>query len=735
MSYQVLARKYRPRRFDEMVGQDHVVRALTNALASDRLHHAYLFTGTRGVGKTTVARIFAKCLNCETGVTALPCGECATCNELDEGRFVDLIEVDAASRAKVDETRDLMDNVQFSPARGRFKVYLIDEVHMFSTHSFNALLKTLEEPPPHVKFLLATTDPQKLPITVLSRCLQFHMRQLPPVEIAQYLTQLSGAEGFNADNGGLELIASAASGSMRDALSLLDQAIAHGDGVVQETDVRAMLGVTRQDAVYDLLDAIAAHDAARMLDTVEALAREAPDFEALLGELLAALQRIAVLQAVPVRDIDDAAHVERVRALAQSLSAEDTQLLYQIGILGRRDMPYALEPRSGLEMTLLRMLSFKPTNVPAGNVDVAAGPGATAASVSGTRAATSAAVKTAVNATSAESKAAQSTSASAAATSATTGDRSHEAKAVATDTGVTGGADAGSAPPATGPAATTAPWQTATATPEAKPEATAGASSGAAHVARSEAAAPRQQSPVQETNGAHVDFDAAMDAFRADEEPHVPAYLDDFPTPAPQPVETPVASARGSQRRGGSISGPASSGQALSDGPSKSAEGASSPCETMLPEPGRPVAATSRANVATPAMPGVTLTPDNWIDIAARLEVPGMAGALLANCEFVAHDGATVVMRLASQHDGLNSARAIGVVQQALAGLLGAEVHLDIQMGELQRESLAQSKQQRAAALHASATAAIREDPTVQAICDMFDATVDEQEIRPRGEV
>ena len=364
MSYLVLARKWRPKTFSDTVGQEHVLRALVNALESGRLHHAYLFAGTRGVGKTTIARILAKALNCETGVTAEPCGTCSACNEIDEGRFIDLIEVDAASKTKVDDTRDLLDNVQYAPARGRYKVYLIDEVHMLSKSSFNALLKTLEEPPPHVKFLLATTDPQKLPVTVLSRCLQFNLTRLTPRLIQDRLDYICKAEGIEAESSSLALMARAADGSMRDALSLLDQAIAYCGGKVEQASVAVMLGTIDREHVSRLIELLAAGDAAGIIAALEEIDTQFPDYARLLEDLARDLQKIAVCQVVGSIDDDEELSNEHIAALATSLSAADVQLFYQTALIGRRDLHLAPDPRGGVEMTLLRMLAFRPA--PAG---------------------------------------------------------------------------------------------------------------------------------------------------------------------------------------------------------------------------------------------------------------------------------------------------------------------------------------------------------------------------------
>ena len=360
MSYEVLARKWRPANFSELVGQEHVQRALINALDEDRLHHAYLFTGTRGVGKTTIARIFAKSLNCETGVTSKPCGECSACREIAEGRFVDLIEVDAASRTGVDDTRDLLENVQYAPTRGRYKVYLIDEVHMFSKSSFNALLKTLEEPPPHVKFLLATTDPQKLPVTILSRCLQFNLKRMPVSMIIGHLQHILQSDGVEHDLAALQLIAEGADGSMRDGLSLLDQALAFGAGQVREPDVREMLGAISRDGILNIVRALFSADATAVLAEVEALSELTPDFENVLAEMLSMLHHMALAKTVPEALDDYVSAREELLKLSADISAEDIQLFYQIALIGRRDLPLAPDMRSGFEMVLLRLLAFRP---------------------------------------------------------------------------------------------------------------------------------------------------------------------------------------------------------------------------------------------------------------------------------------------------------------------------------------------------------------------------------------
>ena len=360
MSYQVLARKWRPKSFESLVGQEHVVRALTHALSDQRLHHAYLFTGTRGVGKTTLARILAKSLNCETGVTAKPCGVCSACTEIDAGRFVDLLEVDAATNTKVDEMRQLLENAVYAPTRGRFKVYVIDEVHMLSNSAFNAMLKTLEEPPEHVKFILATTDPQKIPVTVLSRCLQFNLKQMTPPLIAGHLKHILEVEGIAAEAGALNLLSRSASGSMRDALSLLDQAIAHGAGKVEEAQVRDMLGTVDLDYLFSILDALLAGDVAGMLQVAETMAMRSLSFDEALQELAALFTRLQIAQLAPQAIADDLPERARLLDLAARFDPEFIQLGYQIAVHGRKELPLAPDDQAGFAMTLLRLFTFRP---------------------------------------------------------------------------------------------------------------------------------------------------------------------------------------------------------------------------------------------------------------------------------------------------------------------------------------------------------------------------------------
>ena len=360
MTYQVLARKWRPKTFNDMAGQNHVLQTLVHALDNNRIHHSYLFTGTRGVGKTTVARIFAKCLNCEEGVSSNPCGKCSSCLEIGEGRFIDLIEVDAASKTKVEDTREMLENVQYAPSRGRYKVYLIDEVHMLSGHSFNALLKTLEEPPPHVVFLLATTDPQKLPITILSRCLKFSLKNLPPKKIVDYLGSVLLAEQVEYEEAALWHLANAAQGSMRDALTLLDQSISFGAGQVKESDVSELLGTPDQALVFKVVEALNSNDAAQLLDCVNVITERSFDYFQFLENLISLLYRMALAQLVPGGIDNNQGDREQVLSVAKKFTAEDIQLHYQIALKGQEDLKLSHDPRIAFEMLLLRMLVFSP---------------------------------------------------------------------------------------------------------------------------------------------------------------------------------------------------------------------------------------------------------------------------------------------------------------------------------------------------------------------------------------
>ena len=363
MSYQVLARKWRPKTFEDMVGQSHVLKALSNALDQNRLHHAYLFTGTRGVGKTTLARILAKCLNCEKGVGSKPCNKCNACISGDEGRFIDLIEVDAASRARVEETRDLMDNVQYAPTNGRYKVYLIDEMHMFSNHSFYALLKTLEEPPPPVRFLLATTEPKKIPVTILSRCLQFNLNHLTSTQISKQIEKILNTENIAYDQPSIELIARSAVGSMRDALSVLDQTITYCNGTLKESEVRMLIGAINSEDLHTLIRSLINSDSETLLNTIDSISLQNPDYDILLSELLSLLQKIAVIQLLP-EDSKNTLKKDKVLVeFANSMEKEDVQLYYQIGIMGRKDLYFSPDAKTGLEMIMIRMLAFNPVAI------------------------------------------------------------------------------------------------------------------------------------------------------------------------------------------------------------------------------------------------------------------------------------------------------------------------------------------------------------------------------------
>lgn len=679
MSYQVLARKWRPRRFSELVGQQHVLRALDHALAQGRIHHAYLFSGTRGIGKTTIARILAKCLNCEQGVSAEPCGVCASCRSIDEGRFVDLIEVDAASRTGVDDTRELLDNVPYAPTQGRYKVYLIDEVHMFSRSSFNALLKTLEEPPEHVKFLLATTDPQRLPATVLSRCLQFHLKRLPSAQISSHLAEVLEAEGISHDGAGLNLLARAAEGSMRDALSLLDQAVAHGDGRIERTEVAAMLGTLSEEDLFPLLEALADGDGEALLGEVERLAELAIDFEGLLERLISLLHQIAIKQILPTleRDLDaDSDSKARIEALAKRMAAEELQLNYQIALLGRRDLPLAPEPRLGFEMLLLRMLAFRPGDE-----------GATASSTS---------------------------------------DRGSGTSGVAPTRPPVRPSSASSPQPKRGVAA-----------PRPPPHQVESSTLGSPPLAALERLRGGHQQPPQsnaisppapaterppwepEPRTASLTSDAPVRMLPAQE-------ASDIATPA-DAIERSAALKRGDDHRE-----TMSATAAVSSAARTAAEGRPPNEQGSDQASGGPSAAISHASQGAI---------DNWIEVADQLALKGIAAQVAQNCVLEKVDERTATLRLTPSCAPLLSDGVRQQLTNALGRYYQRPLKVEIEIAEVGAVPTPRSEETPAAANRRQqeerrqrAIAALEQDQLVRALVDRFDAVLQRDTVRPVGE-
>ncbi|MEN5243733.1 DNA polymerase III subunit gamma/tau [Pseudomonas atacamensis] len=686
MSYQVLARKWRPRSFREMVGQTHVLKALINALDSQRLHHAYLFTGTRGVGKTTIARIIAKCLNCETGITSSPCGECSVCREIDEGRFVDLIEIDAASRTKVEDTRELLDNVQYAPSRGRFKVYLIDEVHMLSSHSFNALLKTLEEPPPYVKFILATTDPQKLPATILSRCLQFSLKNMTPERVVEHLTHVLTAENVPFEDDALWLLGRAADGSMRDAMSLTDQAIAFGEGKVLATDVRAMLGTLDHGQVYDVLHALIEGDAKALLEAVRHLAEQGPDWNGVLSEILNVLHRVAIAQALPEGVDNGHGDRDRVLALAQALPAEDVQFYYQMGLIGRRDLPLAPDPRGGFEMVLLRMLAFRPA-------DTADAPRQPLKPVGISQATVDSA-----NSVAAAPKPAPVVAAAVALTPAP----APVAAPVAEPEPVAAVVEAQPEPePVAVEAVVDLPWNDPV---EAEPE-----------------PAPVQQpavEPVLETAG---------------EQPELPP----MPLPTPDSVvpDAPEWAAAPIPEPSVADVDAATPGMDMDDEPpldedyiepdmdsaysyldELASEHAADPEPEPEPEP-----------AAAPAT-GLAL---QWLELFPKLPISGMTGSIAANCTLIAVDGDHWLMHLDPAHSALFNATQQRRLNDALNQFHGRTLTLTIELIKPEQETPAQAASRRRANRQREAEESIHGDPFIQQMVQQFGAVVRSDTIEP----
>jgi len=686
MSYQVLARKWRPRSFREMVGQTHVLKALINALDSQRLHHAYLFTGTRGVGKTTIARIIAKCLNCETGITSSPCGECSVCREIDEGRFVDLIEIDAASRTKVEDTRELLDNVQYAPSRGRFKVYLIDEVHMLSSHSFNALLKTLEEPPPYVKFILATTDPQKLPATILSRCLQFSLKNMTPERVVEHLTHVLSAENVPFEDDALWLLGRAADGSMRDAMSLTDQAIAFGEGNVLATDVRAMLGTLDHGQVFDVLHSLIEGDAKALLEAVRHLAEQGPDWNGVLSEILNVLHRVAIAQALPEGVDNGHGDRDRVLALAQALPAEDVQFYYQMGLIGRRDLPLAPDPRGGFEMVLLRMLAFRPA-------DTADAPRQPLKPVGISQA---------------------------------TVDSANAVAAAPKPAPVVAAAIAPAPTPVAAPAPAAAPAPVAAAEPDpvAEPEPLA-----------IEAVVDLPWNDPVETEAEPAPVQPAVEPVleTAAEQPDLPP----MPLPTPDSVvpDAPEWAAAPIPEPSVADVDAATPGIDLDDEP---------PLDEDYIEPDMDSAYSYLDELASehaadpepepepePAAAPATGLAAQWLELFPKLPISGMTGSIAANCTLIAVDGDHWLMHLDPAHSALFNATQQRRLNDALNQFHGRTLSLTIELIKPEQETPAQAASRRRANRQREAEESIHGDPFIQQMVQQFGAVVRHDTIEP----
>ncbi|MBH3428605.1 DNA polymerase III subunit gamma/tau [Pseudomonas alkylphenolica] len=682
MSYQVLARKWRPRSFREMVGQTHVLKALINALDNQRLHHAYLFTGTRGVGKTTIARIIAKCLNCETGITSTPCGTCSVCREIDEGRFVDLIEIDAASRTKVEDTRELLDNVQYAPSRGRFKVYLIDEVHMLSSHSFNALLKTLEEPPPYVKFILATTDPQKLPATILSRCLQFSLKNMTPERVVEHLSHVLSAENVPFEDDALWLLGRAADGSMRDAMSLTDQAIAFGEGKVLAADVRAMLGTLDHGQVYGVLQALLEGDARALLEAVRHLAEQGPDWSGVLAEMLNVLHRVAIAQALPEAVDNGQGDRDRVLALAQALPAEDVQFYYQMGLIGRRDLPLAPDPRGGFEMVLLRMLAFRPADTDDAPKPVLKPVGISQAT-----------------ADSANSVAAAEPAAPAVVQA-----------------------------PVAQPAVVVAEPAAIAPEPEAEPE-------PVVQPEPVEAAAPAPEPVVDLPWNDPVEAQAVAEPEVEPEPQPEPEPVVAAPQPEPAPVQ---AAARHDEPPHDDGVGYSPAGMERDDEPPLDEdyyEPEMDPASySYLDELAiehvheeAPVAAPEPMPAAMPAT-GLAL---QWLELFPQLPISGMTGSIAANCTLMAADGDDWLLHLDPAHSALFNATQQRRLNDALNQHFGRTLKLTIELIRPEQETPAQAAARKRAERQGEAEASIESDPLIQQMIKQFGAMVRHDTIEP----
>ncbi|UXA58279.1 DNA polymerase III subunit gamma/tau [Xanthomonas prunicola] len=690
MSYLVLARKWRPKRFAELVGQEHVVRALSNALDSGRVHHAFLFTGTRGVGKTTIARIFAKSLNCETGTSADPCGICPACLDIDAGRYIDLLEIDAASNTGVDDVREVIENAQYMPSRGKFKVYLIDEVHMLSKAAFNALLKTLEEPPEHVKFLLATTDPQKLPVTVLSRCLQFNLKRLDEDQIQGQMTRILAAEQIESDPSAIVQLSKAADGSLRDGLSLLDQAIAYAGGALREDVVRAMLGTVDRTQVGAMLQSLADGDGARLLQLVAALAEFSPDWSGVLEALAEALHRVQVQQLVPsVAFVGDG--IDPTPFAAQ-LRPEVVQLWYQMALNGRRDLYLAPSPRAGFEMAVLRMLAFRPAAaVPAGGSDdgrgATAGAGARSAAGGGQAAAPAGAAPV--------------TAASAVVA----------VPAVVTDMMP---AAAEAALPATATQATLA----AAPVVVLPPQESSSANRASAASARNEDAPPWavDDAPVRTQATPASDTMAVLAPEAAMAPPSAPAEL-----------AHPVAIASDA-----AVEAPAS---VATFSPTPLVE-PSSLVEPVVATPSATASSASRSATDASALldDGRIADAEQWLELVTRSGLNGPSRQLAANAAFIGHRDGVLRLALAPGFEYLNSERSIANLAQALAPVLGNTPRIVIETGSADVETLHERANRQKGERQRAAETAFMNDPTVQLLIQQQGARIVPDSIRPYDE-
>ena len=688
MSYQVLARKWRPKRFADLVGQEHVVRALGNALAGERLHHAYLLTGTRGVGKTTIARILAKSLNCERGVGAEPCGECAACRQIDAGRFVDLLEIDAASNTGIDNIREVIENAQYTPTAGRYKVYIIDEVHMLSKSAFNAMLKTLEEPPAHVKFILATTDPQKVPVTVLSRCLQFSLRNMTPPQVSGHLAHVLETEQVPYEPGALTLLGRAANGSMRDALSLLDQAIAYGLGEVQEAGVRAMLGAVDRRYLFALIAALADADGAALLAEASELAQRGVGFDAALEELACLFYQISLAQTVPQALAEDDPDHEALLALAQTLAAEDVQLYYQIATQGRRDLPLAPDEQLGFNMTLLRMLAFHPAHAPVAEAAAPASP------------APAAAVRPAV-------------------------------------------ARPSSPPPAggTGPAAARAALEKflkrGPATPPPAP-ATRVAPRPAAPTPPPDDTPPPEPEPVPapELAAEPPPVPEAAVVPPWDDAPAADAVAD-LPAPvveAPSPVEPAAVADDGAQPDGLTAAEAEAHDDMFGEPPAAvAAEPAPEPEAAVLP-PAADAGVPAVAPVIAPVGADSPLSFDgDWIALVDQLKegLGAKARMLAQNAECAGLDGTRFALRVPSAHRFVSGHDYQQQLASALADHFGQPVQIDVEIGEVAGETHLMQRARVQGEKLAAARAAIDSDPKVAELMREFNATLVPESIQP----